>query len=190
MDLLPPQGEGETTPGEGGAGGTATVREYAGLYRGLGYGVLETSIVSGEGLEALAKILCVGSSALVGPSGVGKSSLLNAIEPSLGLRTGELSHRKGHGRHTTVSARLIPLACGGLVADTPGFTDVGVWGVDHREIEGCFPDFSPFREECQFRECTHLHEPSCGVRAALLRGEIHGGRFESYRTLVQEAGGP
>jgi ribosome biogenesis GTPase len=165
------------------------VLELMELYRGIGYPVLETSVVSGQGLDALTDLLCSGSSALVGPSGVGKSSLLNAIEPGLGLRTGELSHRKARGRHTTVSARLIPLECGGVVADTPGFSDVGVWGVDQREIEGCFPEFHPHREECQFRGCSHLHEPACGVRDALARGAIHPGRFRSYEALAQEAGG-
>jgi ribosome biogenesis GTPase len=107
----------------------------------------------------------------------------------LDLRTGELSHKEGRGRHTTVSARLIPLRCGGLVADTPGFSDVGVWGVDQRTLEGCFPDFHPFREECQFRGCSHLHEPNCGVQAALARDEINEGRYGSYRVLVEEAAG-
>ena len=105
-------------------------------------------------MDALRDLLCSGTSALVGPSGVGKSSLLNTIEPGLGLRIGELSHKKGQGRHTTVSSRLIPLECGGLVADTPGFSDAGVWGVEQRELEECFPDFHPFREECQFRGCS------------------------------------
>ena len=118
---------------------------------------------------------------------MGKSSLLNAVEPGLGLRIGELSHRKGQGRHTTVSSRLIPLSGGGLVADTPGFSDVGVWGVEPRELEDCFPDFHPHRDECRFRGCSHLHEPGCGVQEALSRGDIDPGRFESYRDLVEEA---
>jgi ribosome biogenesis GTPase len=164
-------------------------RRLATLYREIGYRVLETSAVTGEGVPELADLLASGTSALVGPSGVGKSTLLNAIQPDLGLKTGELSHRKGRGRHTTVSARLIPLECGGLVADTPGFSDVGIWGVGQRDLEGCFPEFHPWRGECQFRGCTHLHEPNCGVQAALHRGVIQEGRFESYRSLVQEAMG-
>jgi ribosome biogenesis GTPase len=188
-DLIPEMAEHGPTPVEGKGESGATFKELARLYRGIGYQVLETSVVTGMGLEELKVLLCSGTSALVGPSGVGKSSLLNAVQPGLGLRIGELSQKKGHGRHTTVSARLIPLECGGLVADTPGFSDAGVWGVEQRELEACFPDFHPFRQECRFRGCTHLHEPDCGVQAALVRNEIEARRFESYRTLVQEAAG-
>jgi ribosome biogenesis GTPase / thiamine phosphate phosphatase len=159
------------------------------LYRSVGYPVLETSAVTEEGLESLRDVLREGSSALVGPSGAGKSTLLNALEPGLHLRTGELSHKKGRGRHTTVSARLIPLDCGGLVADTPGFSDVGVWGVEARDLETCFPEFARYGDGCRFRGCSHLHEPDCAVKDALARGEVDPGRYQSYRDLVQEAGG-
>jgi len=165
------------------------VKAMTTLYRGLGYPVLETSTQTEQGLDQLAELLCGGSSALVGPSGVGKSSLLNAIQPGLNLRIGELSLKQGRGRHTTVSGRLIRLGCGGLVADTPGFSDVGVWGVDARTLEACFPEFSPFRGSCRFRECSHLHEPGCGVREALAEGEIDPSRFASYEALSAEAAG-
>jgi ribosome biogenesis GTPase len=158
------------------------------LYRGIGYQVVETSARTGEGLDALRDLLAGGLSAMVGPSGVGKTSLLNALEPHLGLRVGDLSHRRGQGRHTTVSARLLTLSCGGLVADTPGFSDVGVWGVRAENLGACFPEFLNHQAECRFRGCTHLHEPGCEVRAAVARGAIDPGRFESYRVLVDEAG--
>jgi len=161
-------------------------RALVALYRGLGYHVLETSAMGGTGLDSLKELLCSGTSALVGLSGVGKSTLLNAIQPGLSLRTGSLSQKVGRGRHTTVSSRLIPLDCGGLVADTPGFSDVGVWGVEARELEGCFPEFVRLRDGCRFRGCTHLHEPGCPVREAVAKGDINPGRFESYRTLYEE----
>jgi ribosome biogenesis GTPase len=173
----------EKGPGRGSPAGLELVE----LYRAIGYQVVETSVVDGTGLEALSQVLCSGTSALVGPSGVGKSSLLNAIQPDLDLRIGELSHRVGRGRHTTVSSRLIPLHCGGLVADTPGFSDVGIWGVDPRELESCFPEFAEFNHSCQFRGCTHLHEPGCAVQEGLADGEIDPGRFDSYRGMVREA---
>ena len=156
------------------------------LYRELGYPVVSTSVQAGIGLDLMKEVLCHGISALVGPSGVGKSSLLNALQPGLGLRIGDLTQKGRRGRHTTVSGRLIPLDCGGLVADTPGFSDVGLWGVEPRELERCFPEFAPLRDGCRFRGCTHLHEPDCAVREALEEGEIDAGRFASYRALHRE----
>ena len=157
------------------------------VYRGVGYPTLLTSAVTGEGIEELSALLRRGSAALVGPSGVGKSSLLNRIDPRLELRTGELSRKVRRGRHTTVSARLIALESGGLVADTPGFSDVGLWRVDPNEVESYFPEFRGALGECRFRNCAHLREPECAVRAKLERGEVDEGRFESYRILREEA---
>ncbi len=158
-----------------------------GLYGGLGYGVVRVSARTGEGMDRLARVLCSGTSALVGPSGVGKSSLLNALEPGLQLRTSHVSERARSGRHTTVSARLLPLACGGRVADTPGFSDVGLWDVDPAELDLCFPEMVRLREDCRFRACTHTHEPGCAVLAAVGAG-VDAGRYASYRALRDEAG--
>lgn len=161
--------------------------DLAAGYRRIGYRVLLTSARSGRGIDELEEVLCRGTSALVGPSGGGKSSLLNAIEPGLELRTGALSRRSGRGRHTTVSARLTELECGGRVADTPGFDDVGLWGVDPEALDVCFPEFLPFLDGCRFRGCTHLHEPGCAVKQAVENGEIDERRHASYRRLRADA---
>ena len=157
------------------------------VYLPLGYDVVRVSAAAGEGMDRLAEQLCHGIAALAGPSGVGKSSLVNALEPEHELRTGELSRKRGTGRHTTVSSSLIQLRCGGLVADTPGFSDVGVWGVPREELDRCFPELRSRRDSCRFRECSHLHEPDCAVKEALDAGAIDSGRFESYRTLYEES---
>jgi len=161
--------------------------ELARRYARAGYDVHLVSARTGEGLRELRAVLCRGTSALVGPSGAGKSSLLNALEPGLALRTGELSRRGGQGRHTTVSARLIPLPGGGLVADTPGFGDVGLWGVDADQLPGCFPEFRPFLEGCRFRGCSHVHEPDCAIRNAVEEGRVSAERYASYALLREEA---
>lgn len=160
------------------------------IYRAPGYPVLVMSAETGEGLDALREVLAHGTSALIGASGVGKSSLLNAIHPELELRTGELSRKVRRGRHTTVTSRLIQLPGGGLVADTPGFGDVGVWGVAPEDAEACFPEIRDRLGECRFRGCTHLSEPGCAVLEAVGSGEIPRSRWESYGKLRRgETGG-
>lgn len=168
-------------------GGRESAEALRRLYGSIGYRVLVVSAVSGLGMEALAEQVCTGATALVGPSGAGKSSLLNALDPGLDLRIGDLSRRTGRGRHTTVSSRLIQLSCGGAVADTPGFGDVGLWGVAPDEVAACFPELEARVGECQFRGCAHLSEPGCAVRLAVERGEIAPSRYASYRTLRSEA---
>jgi ribosome biogenesis GTPase len=167
-------------------GGREVAREVGALYGGIGYQVLATSAFTGEGLSRLKGALCHGATALVGPSGVGKSSLLNAIDPGLELRIGELSRRIRRGRHTTVGVRLMPLACGGLVADTPGFGDVGLWEVAPEDVEHCFPDVAAHRAGCRYRGCAHLKEAGCAVRAAVERGDVAESRYRSYVALRRE----
>ena len=168
-------------------GAAEVAGELEAVYLPLGYDVLRVSAVSGEGMDRLSEQLCKGIAALAGPSGVGKSSLVNTLEPEHALRTGELSKKHGTGRHTTVSSSLIQLRCGGLVADTPGFSDVGVWGGPREELDRCFPELRSLTPSCRFRECSHLHEPDCAVRQGLDDGAIDPGRFESYRILYEES---
>jgi len=168
-------------------GAAEVAEELRSLYEGVGYQVLLTSVRTGLGLDGLESVVCRGISALIGPSGAGKSSLLNAVDPHLGLATGALSRKAGRGRHTTVSARMIALECGGWVADTPGFSDVGLWQVEPGRLEACFPEFEPFLGLCRFRGCAHLEEPDCSVKAALERGEIAASRYRTYERLMREA---
>ena len=169
-------------------GAPDVAKGLAGVYESVGYTVLPVSATSGEGIPELERMVSKGLSVFAGPSGAGKSSLLNALEPGLALRTGALSRRAGTGRHTTVTSQLIPLSCGGLLADTPGFGEVALWGVDQSDLDWCFPEFRAHREGCRFRSCSHLTEPDCAVQEALAAGDIDAGRFESYRTLWEEAG--
>lgn len=168
-------------------GAADVAEELATLYGGIGYPVLPVSAATGEGMDALAEALRRGTSALMGPSGAGKSSLLNRLHPELELATGGLSRKTGRGRHTTVSSRLIPLECGGAVADTPGFGDVGLWDVDPEEVAHHFPEFVELEPGCRFRGCAHLQEPDCAVRMAVEEGAVAQSRYRSYVTLREEA---
>jgi ribosome biogenesis GTPase len=156
-------------------------------YRALGYPVLEVSAKRDLGLASLSSLLCQGTSAFMGPSGVGKSTLLNVIEPGLQLRTGELSGKARSGRHTTVSSRLIQLGCGGAVADTPGFSDIGLWEMDPGELDRCFPEMRDLREACRFSGCAHGKERDCAVLEAVGEGRIARERYDSYVALRREA---
>ena len=154
--------------------------------RRSGYPVHPTSVKTGEGLEALKAAMAGKASVVTGPSGVGKSSLLNAIQPGLQLRTGDVSRRIRRGRNTTVSSVMLPLEGGGYLVDTPGFSEVGMWGVDLRELADCFPDFRPFLGDCRYADCRHRKEPGCRVREALEGGGIAPDRYASYLALLQE----
>jgi ribosome biogenesis GTPase len=157
-----------------------------GQYERIGYPVHYTSVKRGDGLAELKGALSGRISALTGPSGVGKSSLLNAMFPGLNLRVGEISRSVMKGRHTTVGADLHPLPDAGYVVDTPGLREVGVWGLDARELDRCFPEMRPLLEQCRFGDCTHRVEPGCAVLAGVEGGEVSKERYESYLKLRKE----
>lgn len=153
-------------------------------YEAAGYETLRASTVTGRGIDELRTWLRDRESVLTGPSGVGKSSLLNAIQPGLGLRIGEISEAVGKGRHTTVNARLIRLDFGGWVADTPGLRELGLWGVDTERLQDYFPEMRSRSVDCRFgSRCTHVHEPGCAVKVAVEAGSLSRTRYESYISM-------
>jgi ribosome biogenesis GTPase len=167
-------------------GPTALPSEFE-PYRAAGYEILITSAKRGLGLEELRERLIGRISVFSGPSGVGKSSLLNSLMPGLDLRVGEVGRRKGRGRHTTVAAALYPFGEGGYVADTPGLQYLALWDVDPLALGQSFPEFRGPAEECRFADCIHRAEPGCAVREALEAGTIAPSRYESYQALLREA---
>jgi ribosome biogenesis GTPase len=154
-----------------------------GLYTQLGYETLTTSASDGRGIEGLRTILARGATAFSGQSGVGKSSLLNAIQPGLNLRVREVSDWTSKGKHTTTNAELIRLQSGGYVVDTPGLRQFELWDVEPAEVEGYFVEFRPYIPRCKFPDCSHTHEADCAVKDAVFRDQIHSGRYESYLKL-------
>ena len=163
--------------------GMEAARALFAPYERAGYPVHYTAAREGRGVDELREVLCGRLSALAGPSGVGKSSLLNAVQPGLGLRVSEISQAVNKGRHTTVTAQLIPLECGGWVADTPGLRELGLWEIERDQLHFYFPEFEPLLGSCRYPTCTHTHEPGCAVHAAASAGEIDAGRYDSYQRM-------
>ncbi|MFM8320055.1 MAG: ribosome small subunit-dependent GTPase A [Chloroflexota bacterium] len=160
--------------------GMQAAQQLFGHYPGLGYAVVYTSVVDGQGLDDLHRRLSGQMSLLAGPSGVGKSSLLNAIQPGLGQLTRQISRSTRKGRHTTVVRQLFPLLDGGYVADTPGLKALGLWDIQPEELDAYFPELRELVAQCAFSDCTHVHEPGCAVRQAVAAGAVHPDRYRSY----------
>ncbi|RKU13545.1 ribosome small subunit-dependent GTPase A [Candidatus Poribacteria bacterium] len=155
-------------------------------YEELGYPVIFTSIHQPQSIEPFRDALRDKFSVIVGASGVGKSSLLNAVQPGLGLRVGEVGLKTGKGRHTTTLVELFWLDFGGEVADTPGIREVGLWGVDTENLDLYFPEMERYLGECKYADCIHISEPGCAVTDAVNAGEISDVRYLSYVSLRSE----
>lgn len=156
-----------------------------GMYRRIGYDVIYASARTGQGVEELRECIQGKLSTLAGPSGVGKSSLLNKVMPGLNLQVGELSEGvgRGKGRHTTQVRQLYPLEGGGYVADVPGLRTLALWDIQDEELDAYFVEIAPLVPDCQFNDCSHSHEPGCAVRNASESGQIDPRRYQSYLRL-------
>lgn len=163
-----------------------SAEKLAARYRHAGYEVFLVSARTGEGLEPLFRELRGRESLLTGASGVGKSTILNRLQPGLALRTGAVSEKNRRGKNTTVAAVLVPLPGGGWLVDTPGFSDVGLWGIEPRELARCFPEMRNLIDRCKFADCTHRDEPACAVRQATTSGAVDPERYASYLILLEE----
>lgn len=166
----------------------AEIEAVAAEYRAIGYGVILTSTVSGRGMDEFKAALQGRLSVFVGKSGVGKTSLLNTIEPGLGLRVQETIQVTGKGRHTTTHQEIFALESGGAIIDTPGVREFGLWDVDEDDLALFFPEMRPLVGTCKFgRDCRHVHEPGCSIRQAVNAGQISPYRYESYLKLRSDA---
>ena len=164
--------------------------DLARIYEKAGFPTLRVSAETGEGMDRLRELIAGKVSAFTGNSGVGKSSILNALEPGIALKTGGVSEKLGRGRHTTRHVELFRLSCGGIVADTPGFSSFDVDKMElcrKEELAGRFREFAPYVDQCRFQDCAHVKEKGCAVLAAVKAGEIAKSRHESYVLLYEQA---
>lgn len=165
------------------------MRDFEEVYGGAGYEVLEVSARTGENVEKLREMCRDSVSLFSGVSGVGKSTLIKAIDPTLtGIRTGEISLSHLQGKHTTTFYEMHPLSSGGFIIDTPGIRGFGLVDIEKEELSTYFPEMFRVMDSCRYKPCTHTHEPGCAVKAALEAGEISPQRYESYLGMLEEGG--
>lgn len=164
--------------------------ELASIYRAAGFRTIQVSAETGDGIDTLRETISGKVSAFTGNSGVGKSSILNALEPGVVIATGEVSEKLGRGRHTTRHVELFRLSFGAVVADTPGFSSFDVERMElmrKEELQHCFREFAPFLDRCQFQDCAHIKEKGCAVLEAVKDGIIPKSRHQSYVRLYEQA---
>ena len=162
------------------------VEEFYSIYEKAGYKIVEVSATEGEGIETVRELLRGKTTLLSGNSGVGKSTLVAAVEQGLDIKTGEISQSHHKGKHTTTFSTMYPLAEGGYIIDTPGIKGFGLIDIDDAELAHYFPEMMRFLPECRFYNCSHTHEPHCAVVEAVKRGEIAYPRYESYLKIMDE----
>ena len=165
-------------------GDKAFVQDIVDMYAAIGYEVLRTSIHDEDSLEALKNKLAEKTSAMIGPSGVGKTSLLNHIDSDINRKVADISDYSNKGKHTTTFARLLELSFGGYLVDTPGIREFGLVDIEPWELSLFFPEMIEPRHDCKFNNCTHSHEPSCGVQQAFSDGKIDADRYHSYLQML------
>lgn len=158
-------------------------------YEGCGYRVIFVSGTSGEGFSELAECLWGKTTVLAGPSGVGKSTIVNRLYPQANMETGEISRKIERGKHTTRHAQLFALGENTFICDTPGFTSLSIADMEKEELCGYYAEFAPYEENCRFRGCSHVSEPVCGVRQALAQGLVSRVRYDNYVLLYEELKG-
>lgn len=165
--------------------GREAIEAFAGIYRAVGYDVQEVSALTGEGIDQLRRAMAGKTNLFTGNSGVGKSTLINAIEPGLDLRTGSISGYHHKGKHTTTFSEIFPLRGGGLLIDTPGIKGFGLVDIEKEELPRYFPEMFRLAPECQYYNCTHTHEPKCAVMDAVAQGKIPESRYVSYLKMLE-----
>ena len=162
------------------------VERFCSIYRGAGYEVVECSALTGEGIDYLRSVCSGGTSLLSGESGVGKSSVIKALDPSLDPKVGRISTAHLQGKHTTSLYEMYPLSSGGFIVDTPGLRGFGLVDLEKEEISKYFPEMLRVADGCRFVPCTHTHEPGCAVKAAVDEGSISPERYNSYLGMLEE----
>ncbi len=162
------------------------LEELAGIYEKCGYEVLRVSALQEEGISGIKEVLRGKTSTVAGPSGVGKSSIINLLQSQIQMETGTISEKIERGKHTTRHSELIAIAEDTYIFDTPGFSSLYVTDMEKEELKNFFPEFAPYEEGCKFLGCVHINEPVCGVKQALKEGKIAPSRYENYKLLYEE----
>lgn len=162
----------------------AKLEEYAAIYEDAGYGVHIVSALEGSHLDEIRELVHNKVTLIAGHSGVGKSTLLNTLDPALDLRTAEISTKHDKGKHTTTYAEMFPLKGGGYIIDTPGIKEFGILDLEPQEVCHYFPEMHPYLGHCKFNNCLHMEEPQCGVRDAFEQGQISYERYKNYMNIV------